>query len=668
MATGTSLAEQYNKTLQSTLGMSQQERQRSMRSAPSQVASTDPSMDWAARQASGFRGAGFQPVSLSNVPQQQIQATKDTFGPSTAGGYVEGGQNLEGYYGQTNPYTAEGSNDLFKKAGFENLGQQSSMDLTYANLIPELTNNLMSYNGVGNLGNIYGRNGADPRKIALANEQTLAGSLANQYNSKVNYNKGVASRAFQGSMDNYQLLYNPTVGNLSRSLDYDKLSADRIREIPGAPVDDGFGNMSTPNTYLQDYDVWNFGGTDYMSEAEAQGAKQGQLNSLLGTSKPQQSEYLSQLLTQGGITGRSLGERGSFGGNQINDVISGDLQKLFGSKDITYDGKTYGTILDMAGYENPLQSQWAEQSTDKKREWYGPTKTTTKWDQGASNLYRSLNNSDWWSQNAKNLGNGQILLTPEQLAASPGFSSNDAYVRDQGSQTQKQGILQQIWERTSPTSLILQQDFEKMQPIGAAVGNFFIPGLGSALNAVDSYSKGDSAGGQGWLKSAGMSYLGGSLNDMGAGASVGNATGLGTTAGNAIVAGGMGGLGAALQGGNAKSILSAIAGGGLGSGLSSAVSNGFGGYMGDILGKDGASTAGNIAGSVANQGLQNLLSNNKFGKNMGQAVIQGGMSSLGNIFAPKGSTPQQVKQLNKVGAAGGTLAKALYNKQKLKAK
>jgi len=77
MATGTTLAEQYNKTLQSTIGQSQQERQRAMRSAPSQVASTDPSMDWASRQASGFRGAGFQPVSLSNVPQQQIQGTKD---------------------------------------------------------------------------------------------------------------------------------------------------------------------------------------------------------------------------------------------------------------------------------------------------------------------------------------------------------------------------------------------------------------------------------------------------------------------------------------------------------------------------------------------------------------------------------------------------------------
>jgi len=205
-----------------------------------------------------------------------------------------------------------------------------------------------------------------------------------------------------------------------------------------------------------------------------------------------------------------------------------------------------------------------------------------------------------------------------------------------------------------------------MQPIGAAVGNYFIPGLGSALNAVDSYSKGDSQGGQGWLKSAGMSYLGGSLNDMGAGASVGKATGLGASAGNAIVAGGMGGLGAALQGGNAKNVLTGIASGALGSGLSDAVSKGFGGYMGDLIGKDAAGVVGNIAGSTASQGLQNLLSNNKLGKNMGQAVIQGGMSSLGNIFAPKGSTPQQVEQYNKLGKSAGTLGKTLYKQSKVK--
>jgi len=666
MGLESSLAEQYNKTLQSTIGQSQQERMRSMRSAPSQVASTDPSQDWAARQASGFRGAGFNPVSLSNVPQQQIQATKNTFGPATAGGYVEGGQNLEGYYGTTNPYTAEGSNDLLSKAGFSNLGQESSMDLTYANLIPELSNNLMRYEGVGNLGNIYGRNGADPRKIALANEQTLAGSLANQYNSKVNYNKGVASRDFQGSMDNYQLPYNPMVGNLSRSLDYDKLAADRIREIPGTPVDDGFGNMSTPNTYLQDYDVWNFGGTDYLSPAEAEAAKQAQLTQYMGTSKPQQSEYLSQLLTQGGITGRSLGERGSFGGNQINDVISGNLQKLFGSKDITYDGKNYGTILDMAGYETPLQTQWNESSKESSRGGFLGTKVTEtqKWDQGGSNLYRSLNNPDWWSQNARNLGNSQVLLTPEQLASSPGFSSNDQYVRNVGSQSSSRpigGLSNFMSGVGSIVDMFVPWTMGTAKYVGANTAammggaSFGDTASNSLKNQLPQWIGGQVIG-------AGADYVGGAaaggLTDAGMTAETANMIGSGLSA--AATAGGT----AALGGASFKdSLKSAVA-----SGLGGALGKGFGGYLEDFVGKDVGATAGNVTGSVAKQGLSNLLSNNKFGNNMGQAAVQGGMASLGNIFAPKGSTPTEVKRMNKVGSSAGSLAKTISQIKKTKAK
>jgi len=647
MALQDTLQQQYNRTLQGTIGQSQRSRQQAQRASQGQSGTTDPSVDWAARQASGFRGAGFQPVSLSNVPQSQIQATKDTFGPSTAGGYVEGGKNIEGFYGDTNPYTEQGSESLFNKAGFTNLGKADSMDLTYASLIPELQNNLMKYDGVGSLGNLYGRNGADPRKIQV-NEQTLANNLTNKFNSLVNYTPSTVWKDYAGDLN---------VPNI-RQKAYNSQDANNWNSENGA---------YNPG-YEQSQNAWNFGGKDYMSEGEAQSAKASQLSQILGSSKAQQSEYLSQLLTQGGITGRSLDERGSFGGNNIDDKISGDLMKLFGSKDISYGGKNYGTVLDMAGYDTPLQSQWSEQNTENSRKWYGPTKSTTTWDQGGSNLYRGLNNSDWWSQNAKNMGNGQIMLTPEQLAASPGFSSIDNYTRDSGSETQKQGILQKIWERTSPTSLLLKQDFEKMQPIGAAVGNYFVPGLGSALNAIDSYSKGDSGGGQNWLKSAGMSYLGGSLNDMGAGASVGTATGLGTTAGNAIVAGGMGGLGAALQGGNAKNILTGIAAGGLGSGLGDAVAKGFGGYMGDMVGQGTANTVGNVAGSMTSQGLQNLLSNNKLGKNMGMAAVQGGMSSLGNLFAPKGSTPQQVQQMNSAGKNAGSLVKTISKMNKSKVK
>lgn len=648
------LAQQYDQTLQDTIGQSQRERNKALRQAQeqgtSQLSNVPGASSWSDRGTSGFRGAGFQEVANSNVPQAQIQATKDTFGPSTAGGYVEGGKNLEGFYGEVNPYSTEGSNQLFSKAGFSNLGQASSMDLTYANLIPELSNNLMKYEGVGNAGNLYGRNGADPRNIAVQQGPTLQDSLSSRYNSLVNptptklwkdYTNPLPDSVYDSSLPRYMPQNNGGdnlfIGN-TRTLNAEKLAAAgfRTKNDPYAGINAwmfGGDYVSTPQ-YEQQYDGFNFDGNNYNSMAEAQGAKAVKLEQLLGTTKAQQSEFLSQLLTQGGITGRNLGERGSFGGNNQNDVISGDLQKLFGSKDITYNGKNYGTILDMAGYEDPLQKQWSESNTNTERKWYGPTKTTTSWDQGGSNLYRSLNNSDWWSQNAKNLGGGQILLTPEQLASSPGFSSVDNYVRDSGSQTQKQGILQKIWERTSPTSLLLKQDFAKMQPIGAAVGNFFIPGLGSALNAIDSYSKGDSSGGQGWLKSAGMSYLGSSLNTAGAGEYLGSssATGLGTAAGNAIVAGGMGGLGAALQGGNAKNVLSGIASGAAGVGL-----NNLTGDLGKTFSDFGMPvSAGKAVGDFIT-GAGNNLASNLFNKNTNQGILQSALSSgigrsLGGLY------------------------------------
>ena len=617
---GMDLQSQYNQTLQDTIGRSQRERNIALRQAQeqeqgtSQLSNVPGASSWSNRGTSGFRGAGFQEVANSNVPQAQIQATKDTFGPSTAGGYVEGGKNLEGFYGEVNPYSTEGSNQLFSKAGFSNLGQASSMDLTYVNLIPELSNNLMKYEGVGNAGNLYGRNGADPRNIVVQQGPTLQDSLSSRYNSLVNpthtklwkdYTNPLPDSVYDSSPDNI------FIGN-TRTLNAEKLAAAGFRNKNDSYAFTSEGGYDSTPQYEQQYDGFNFDGNNYNSMAEAQGAKAVKLEQLLGTTKAQQSEFLSQLLTQGGITGRNLGERGSFGGNNQNDVISGDLQKLFGSKDITYNGKNYGTILDMAGYKDPLQSQWSESNTNTKHKWYA-TKTTTSWDRGSSNLYRSLNNPDWWSQNAKNLGGGQVLLTPEQLASSPGFSSVDNYVRDSGSKTQQQTIL---------------------RPLVAAVGNYFVPGLGSALNAIYSYSKGDSGGGRNWLKSAGMSYLGGYLNTAGAGEYIGSSdvTDLGTTAGNAIVAGGMGGLGAALQGGNTKNVLTGIASGASGVGL------------GDLTGDLGKTfsdfgmpvSAGKAVGDFITGAGSNLASN-LFNKNTNQEILQAALSSgigssLGGLY------------------------------------
>jgi len=674
MALQDTLQQQYNRTLQGTIGQSQRSRQQAQRASQGQSGTTDPSMDWAARQASGFRGAGFQPVSLSNVPQSQIQATKDTFGPSTAGGYVEGGKNVEGFYGDTNPYTEQGSESLFNKAGFTNLGKADSMDLTYASLIPELQNNLMKYDGVGSLGNLYGRNGADPRKIQV-NEQTLANNLTNKFNSLVNYTPSTVWKDFTGDLSAYFTgpQYKEGFDGLEQvagGYDQAKMAADGIRQKAYNSQD--ANNWNSENGaynpgYEQSQNAWNFGGKDYMSEGEAQAAKASQLSQILGSSKAQQSEYLSQLLTQGGITGRSLGERGSFGGNQVNDVISGDLMKLFGSKDISYGGKNYGTVLDMAGYDKPLQNNWNETTVqDNKNIWRN--KQTITQDQGSSDLFRSLNDPTWWSQNAKNLGGGQIMLTPEQLASSPGFTSSDSYDRN----------LQEVTNRITNPKVS-----KAMSTIGAIV-DYFVPyTMGTAkyvgantAELMAGQDFGDVATNSirhqlpRWIAgeaiapaiSAVGSLAGNAVSDVSGGAI--NAG----TAGNAISGAANAGINSAMYGGSLKDSLFAAAAGGIGSGVGQAVSNGLGNYFNNGSTNGYTQTAGNVAGGVTSQGLQNLLSNNKLGKNMGMAAVQGGMSSLGNLFAPKGSTPQQVQQMNSAGKNAGSLIKTISKMNKSKVK
>ena len=58
------LAQQYDQTLQETIGQSQRERNKALRQAQeqgtSQLSNVPGSSNWADRGASGFRGAGFK--------------------------------------------------------------------------------------------------------------------------------------------------------------------------------------------------------------------------------------------------------------------------------------------------------------------------------------------------------------------------------------------------------------------------------------------------------------------------------------------------------------------------------------------------------------------------------------------------------------------------------
>lgn len=111
------LAQQYDQTLQETIGRSQRERNRAMRQAQEQGTSqlsNVPGSSWSDRGVEGYRGAGFQEVSAPSV-----DADTKSFLGNFMGDYTEGGKNQAGYYGTDNPYTQEGAYSLAQKGGFE---------------------------------------------------------------------------------------------------------------------------------------------------------------------------------------------------------------------------------------------------------------------------------------------------------------------------------------------------------------------------------------------------------------------------------------------------------------------------------------------------------------------------------------------------------------------
>lgn len=431
---------------------------------------------------------------------------------------------------------------------------------------------------------------------------------------------------------------------------------------------DGYMNQET-STWEKLVNGFSAGGRGfYNSEAEAAAAQQGFAQEHITGNNTRDWETLGQLLNYGGVTG-DWSSKNSLGGNKVADPITG-LNTLFGSKPIIYDGK----LLGYQGETDPgtIQKNWNEQTTEDKSNWYNK-KTEHNWDVGQVGMGRSFTDPEWWKNNAMFTNNGKnFTITPDAASQSTGWKNADYYDRQAGSAMESKGVLQRVWEATSPTHLLLNQEFADMQPIGAAVGNYFIPGLGSALNALDSYSKGDSKGGQSHLVGAGLSYFGGQLGEAGtggapvetgistagqaansmsgsAGGVFGSGVGLGSTAFNQaaqnalLSAGGAGAL-AGINGGNFKdSALAALVGGAggiIGSGVTNAT-NSFGGGISNFLG--GAST-GALQAAIKNQPILSSAL---------QSGVARGIGGLFNDVAGVKDKPTQQRNIS----TGQSLAK-----------
>lgn len=111
------LAQQYDQTLQETIGKSQRERNRALRQSQEQGTnqlSNVPGSNWSDRGVSGFRGAGFQ-----DVANPTADASTRSFLGNAFGDYTEGGKQQAGFYGNINPYTEEGAYSLAQKGGYD---------------------------------------------------------------------------------------------------------------------------------------------------------------------------------------------------------------------------------------------------------------------------------------------------------------------------------------------------------------------------------------------------------------------------------------------------------------------------------------------------------------------------------------------------------------------
>jgi len=185
------LAQQYDQTLQETIGRSQRDRNRVLRQqqeqGTSQLSNVPSSTDWSNRGVEGFRGAGFQEVSTPSV-----DADTKSFLGNFMGDYTEGGKTQSGYYGTDNPYTQEGAYSLAQKGGFD-YAPQTLQD---------------QFKSVGqSLPSIYGQ--------GLANQSLRdAGTEIGEYTTKYPYHNTKYHRA--GFIPGQQVQgwkYNPGVSN-----------------------------------------------------------------------------------------------------------------------------------------------------------------------------------------------------------------------------------------------------------------------------------------------------------------------------------------------------------------------------------------------------------------------------------------------------------------------
>lgn len=689
------LAQQYDQTLQETIGRSQRDRNRILRQqqeqGTNQLSNVPGSSSWSDRGTAGFRGAGFQEVN--NVPTIDTD-TQQSLG-NLFGDYTEGGKAQHGFYGNINPYTTQGADTLFgqqgfkgaagpedvdyQKAGFDlptawgktyfkdydftqkggvddylktqgwsDLGQ--GIDTSLVGLVPELQKNLFNLKE-----NLYSKEGADPRNIQQGTAGFQTKNLGGGKYEIIDASGTSVGTGYKSVQDTIRELEKAAADkwNLTEDTRYQQALSEYESEMARRQHlygESGWGGDDISST-IPDRPIRQSMYTD-----NAPGSIATTLFSPYQTGKGGAAsdwEALGQLL--GGQQAVSVrGEGGELPTNEIQEQISGS-NTLFGSTPIIYNGKLLGYKSDLGLGLPTTQDTHGEYSTQSNPFGYSQSKQSshTNWMAG---LKRQLDANKYQGL-VQGLGGSQYFAPVSNVDKLPGWTNLETYKY----QSRPHGLLEEVFKGLDPfldkidplhnpaQKVLFNADtteeqspyFQKIMPM---IVNAFLPGVGSAISAADAASTGDSRG-----------VLGGAVSAVLPSLMQGTDFGLGT-AGNAAASNAIqGGVSGLIQGGSVQDLLRGAAGGAVGAQVTEGL-NKISGGMGTTFSQLGIPKEAGAAIGDFITGAGGNLASNLFKKNTQQGILESALSSglgrsLGGLYNSAGDITNPKERMTNMSTA-----------------
>lgn len=418
-------------------------------------------------------------------------------------------------------------------------------------------------------------------------------------------------------------------------------------EVNSAPNGEG-GTMSPE--YAEGYTQNTLNEhTGYNSQDELNNALRGYVDY-----KPQGGGIIGDWETLGQVLGGAVKPEVKTEGYMTNSGVGEDIKganALYGSTPVfskEEDGKYsllgYRTDLTPGQAYDGGDTQWTDSSVTAKH-----NGDKLKWN---SNVWRELNNPEEWGKAAVVGQDGTAFIPKEAVDAVPGWQNKDSYDYQQI----KKGLVQRVWEKTSPTHLVLNKDFEDVAPIGEVVGNVIgmyftgVP-IGSLLMATDNASKGEGNAAGASLINAVASYAGANMGELTSGMSA-----AGQAATQAATSAAIAGAGTYVITGDSKKAFNAALGGAL-AGAVSGYFSGSGDTLKSITGWSSNNEALDKIIMKAGMGaVKSAISAGAQGADIGDAFTRAATSAVSTLIG-EGTTAQTGSSVagSMAGAAAGTL-------------